>query len=55
MGGERVEGAKGASVGKCWERVEVAGDWIGFRDYFGGYEVAEEVTLGFVDCFVCGL
>ena len=54
-GREGVDGAQGTGVGEGREGVVVSGGWIGFRDYFWGNEITEEITLGFVDCFVCAL
>lgn len=53
--GEWVNRSQRAGVGKCWEGIVGACVWIGFRDNFRGYEITEEVTLGFMEGFVSTL
>lgn len=54
-GREGIDGAEGSGEGEGGEGVVVPGVWIGFRNYFWGNEVTEEITLGLVNCFMCAL
>tara|TARA_R110002060_G_scaffold47744_3_gene58767 strand:+ start:696 stop:929 length:234 start_codon:yes stop_codon:yes gene_type:complete len=53
--GEGIDWTQSAGVGKGREGIVGACVWIGFRDNFRGYEITEEVTLGFMEGFVRAL